>query len=85
MICTDERPELGHLLRVGALLDEELELAHAVEDGGSRELAYVKMSRAKERSTVDAVADSIEQAKEDLRRDWGPTAGSAGSSTPARR
>ena len=29
------------------------------------------MSRAKERSTVYVVADSIEQAKEDLRREWG--------------
>jgi len=44
--------------------------AHALEDGGGRELAYVKMSRARERSTVYAVADSLEQATEDLSRSW---------------
>jgi hypothetical protein len=44
--------------------------AHAYEDGGGRELAYVKMSRARERSTVYAVADSVEQAVEDLGGIW---------------
>ena len=44
--------------------------AHVLEDGGGRELAYVKMSRARERSMVYAVADSPEQAVEDLRRSW---------------
>ena len=46
--------------------------AHALEDGGGRELAYVKMSRARERSTVYVVADSLEQATEDLSRSLGP-------------
>ena len=44
--------------------------AHVYEDGGGRELAYVKMSRARERSTVYVVADSPEQAVEDLGRVW---------------
>jgi hypothetical protein len=44
--------------------------AHALEDGGGRELAYVKMSRARECSTVYVVADSLEQATEDLSRSW---------------
>jgi len=44
--------------------------AHSLEDGGGRELAYVKMSRARERSTVTVVADSVEQAVEDLGRSW---------------
>src|SRR3712207_9320915 len=44
--------------------------AHVLEDGGGRELAYVKMSRARERSTVYVVADSIEQATEDLAWSW---------------
>ena len=47
-----------------------MERAHALEDGGGRELAYVKMSRARERSTVYVVADSPEQAAEDLGRVW---------------
>ena len=44
--------------------------AHVLEDGGGRELAYVKMSRARERSTVYVVADPPEQAAEDLGRVW---------------
>ncbi|HWI05843.1 MAG TPA: hypothetical protein VNT52_18695, partial [Acidimicrobiales bacterium] len=44
--------------------------AHVLEDGGGRELAYVKMSRARERSPVYVVADSPEQAAEDLGRSW---------------
>jgi hypothetical protein len=47
--------------------------AHVYEDGGGRELAYVKMSRARERSTVHIVADSVEQAVEDLGRVWSPS------------
>jgi hypothetical protein len=48
-----------------------VERAHALEDGGGRELAYVKMSRARQRSSVYVVADSLEQATEDLVREWG--------------
>ena len=44
--------------------------AQALEDGGGRELAYVKMSRAWESTTVHTVADSMEQAVEDLTRAW---------------
>ena len=44
--------------------------SHALEDGGGRELAYVKMSRAKDRSTVYVVADTVDMAVEDLARDW---------------
>lgn len=44
--------------------------AHALEDAGGRELAYVKMSRAQDRSPVYVVADSLEQAAEDLRWEW---------------
>jgi conjugative relaxase-like TrwC/TraI family protein len=47
-----------------------VERAHALEDGGGRELAYVKMSRSTDRTTVYVVADSVEQAAEDLRREW---------------
>ncbi len=44
--------------------------AHVLEDGGGRELAYVKMSRARERTTLYPVADSPEQATDDLGRSW---------------
>ncbi|MDP1803539.1 MAG: hypothetical protein Q8K72_00075 [Acidimicrobiales bacterium] len=46
-----------------------VERSHALEDGGGRELAYVKMSRATDRSTVYMVADSVKQATEDLCRE----------------
>jgi ATP-dependent exoDNAse (exonuclease V) alpha subunit len=42
--------------------------AHVLEDGGGRELAYVKMSRARDRSTVYVVADCADHAADDVRR-----------------
>lgn len=45
-------------------------MAHRFEDGGGRELAYVAMSRARHHTTVHVVADDLDQAVEDLRRDW---------------
>jgi hypothetical protein len=47
-----------------------VERAHALEDGGGRELAYVKMSRARQCTRVYVVADSPAQAREDLAREW---------------
>lgn len=44
--------------------------AHLFADGGGRELAYVAMSRARQKVDVWSVADDIAQAAEDLRRDW---------------
>ena len=60
----------GYALTVHRAQGATVERAHALEDGGGRELAYVKMSRAKEASTVYAVADSLDQAVEDLRWSW---------------
>jgi len=47
-----------------------VETAHVLADGGGRELGYVAMSRAKEQTHVYVVADDLDQAKEDLVRDW---------------
>ena len=44
--------------------------AHVFADGGGRELAYVAMSRARDCTTVHAVADTDAQAVEDIRTDW---------------
>jgi len=60
----------GYAVTVHRSQGSTVERAHALEDGGGRELAYVKMSRAKESSTVYVVADSPEQAVEDLGRSW---------------
>ena len=65
-----DRLALGYALTVHRSQGSTVERAHALEDGGGRELAYVKMSRARECSTVYVVADSLSQAKEDLRREW---------------
>jgi hypothetical protein len=60
----------GYALTVHRSQGATVGRAHALEDGGGRELAYVKMSRARERTTLYAVADDLEQAVEDLRRCW---------------
>jgi hypothetical protein len=47
-----------------------VDVAHRLEDGGGRSLAYVSMSRARETNTVHVVTDDLDQAVEDLTRDW---------------
>jgi hypothetical protein len=47
-----------------------VDVAHRYEDGGGRSLAYVSMSRARQRNTVHVVADDLDQAVEHLTRDW---------------
>jgi conjugative relaxase-like TrwC/TraI family protein len=44
--------------------------AHVLAAGGGRELGYVAMSRARERTTIHAVADDLTQAVEDIATDW---------------
>jgi hypothetical protein len=61
----------GYAVTVHRSQGSTVERAHALEDGGGRELAYVKMSRARACSTVYVVADSLAQATEDLGREWG--------------
>ncbi len=46
------------------------DIAHVYEDGGGRELAYVAMSRAREETCVYLAADDLDQAREDLCRNW---------------
>jgi conjugative relaxase-like TrwC/TraI family protein len=43
---------------------------HHVADGGGRELAYVAESRARQHTIIHLVADDLDQAVEDLTRDW---------------
>ncbi len=44
---------------------------HHLADGGGRELGYVAMSRARRSTVVHLVADDVDQAAEDLSREWG--------------
>ena len=46
------------------------EAAYTFSDGGGRELAYVAMSRGREFNGTVVVADDLEQANDDLVRDW---------------
>jgi hypothetical protein len=43
---------------------------HGLDDGGGRELAYVRMSRARTTTMVYSVADDVGMAADDLRRSW---------------
>jgi hypothetical protein len=71
------RPEMardrlahGYALTVHRSQGDTVDVAHRLEDGGGRELAYVSMSRARRRSTAHVVADDLDQAREDLTREW---------------
>jgi conjugative relaxase-like TrwC/TraI family protein len=50
----------------GATVDR----AHVYANGGGRELTYVALSRARHTTTLHCVADTLDQAAEDLERDW---------------
>jgi conjugative relaxase-like TrwC/TraI family protein len=60
----------GYALTVHRSQGDTVDVAHRLEDGGGRELAYVSMSRARRHSTVHVVADDLDQAREDLAREW---------------
>jgi len=47
-----------------------VDTAHVIADGGGRELAYVAMSRARQRTDIHTVADDLDQAVEQLGSDW---------------
>ena len=60
----------GYAVTVHRAQGATVDAAHRLEDGGGRELAYVAMSRPREHGHVWVVADDLEQAKEDLVREW---------------
>ncbi len=65
-----ERLSHGYAVTVHRSQGSTVDTAHRLDDGGGRELAYVAMSRARQRSSVYIVADNVDQAAEDLIRDW---------------
>jgi hypothetical protein len=67
---TADRLDYGYATTVHRAQGATVDTGHRFHDGGGRELAYVAMSRARRQSTVHVVADDIEQATEDLQRDW---------------
>jgi AAA domain-containing protein len=60
----------GYAVTVHRAQGSTVDVAHRYEDGGGRELAYVSMSRGRHTNTVHVVADTLDQAAEDLLRDW---------------
>src|SRR5205807_4693591 len=60
----------GYAVTVHRAQGSTVDSAHRYEDGGGRELAYVSMSRGRHSNTVHVVADDLDQAAEDLTRDW---------------
>jgi conjugative relaxase-like TrwC/TraI family protein len=67
---TAERLALGYAVTIHRSQATTVDTAHRYEDGGGRELAYVGISRARRSSHVYVVADDLDQAVEDLVRDW---------------
>jgi conjugative relaxase-like TrwC/TraI family protein len=60
----------GYAVTVHRAQGATVDVAYRFEDGGGRELAYVAMSRARDGSHCWLVADDIDQAREDLTREW---------------
>ena len=65
-----ERLDYGYAITVHRSQGGTIDTGHRLADGGGRELAYVSMSRARDRSTVYVVADDLDQACSDLTHDW---------------
>jgi hypothetical protein len=65
-----ERLGYGYATTVHRSQGSTVTRAHLFADGGGRELAYVAMSRARECTHSWVVADDVDQAAEDLKRDW---------------
>lgn len=66
----DEHLDHAYAVTVHRTQGATVDTAHVLADGGGRELAYVAMSRARHSTHVHAVADDLDQAREDLSRDW---------------
>jgi hypothetical protein len=60
----------GYCTTVHRAQGQSIDRAVLFADGGRRELGYVGMSRARHNEHVVAVADNVDQAVEQLRRDW---------------
>ena len=65
-----DRLAYGYAVTVHRSQGATVDVAHRYEDGGGRALAYVSMSRGRQANTVHVVADDLDQAAEDLLRDW---------------
>ncbi len=74
-VLTGEAIDTDHLdyayaLTVHRAQGATYDRAHVLAAGGGRELAYVALSRARDRTTIHATADDLAQAVDDLQADW---------------
>jgi conjugative relaxase-like TrwC/TraI family protein len=60
----------GYAITVHRAQGATVDTAHTIDDGGGRELAYVALSRARQRATVYVEADNLDQAIDDLTGNW---------------
>jgi hypothetical protein len=65
-----EHLDYGYATTVHRAQGATCDRAHVFADGGGRELAYVAMSRARDCTTLHAVADTTAQAVDDIQTDW---------------
>ena len=63
----------GYAVTVHRSQGATFDRAHVLAAGGGRELAYVALSRARDRTVIHATADDFAQAIDDLQADWGVT------------
>ena len=60
----------GYALTVHRAQGATYDRAHILANGGGRELAYVALSRARDGTTLHAIADDLPQLRHDLALDW---------------
>jgi ATP-dependent exoDNAse (exonuclease V) alpha subunit len=65
-----EHLDYAYALTVHRAQGATYDRAHVLAAGGGRELAYVALSRARDRTTIHATADDLAQAIDDLQADW---------------
>jgi conjugative relaxase-like TrwC/TraI family protein len=63
--------DYGYALTIYRSQGATYDRAHVIAAGGGRELAYVALSRARDRTTIHVTADDLAQAVDDLQADWG--------------
>jgi hypothetical protein len=68
-----EHLDYGYAVTVHRSQGATYDRAHVLAAGGGRELAYVALSRARDRTTIHATADDLTQAVDDLQTHWGVT------------
>ncbi len=65
-----EHLDHGYAVTVHRAQGATYDRAHVLAAGGGRELAYVALSRARNHTTLHAIADDLPQLRQDLATDW---------------